>query len=442
MKPSREEEQSAFRGPTLAFLLPGHDAPVMSEESRDVTGPAGLHPNVWVASATSFLTDVSSEMILNVLPLFLANVLGVRIWAVGMVEGVADTTASLVKLYSGWLADRLRARKWLAVAGYTVSASAKPFYLVAASWGVVAGIRFGDRIGKGIRTAPRDALLADSAPPTKRGLVFGLHRAADTGGAVIGLLITVWLVHRVQGGGALLEQETFRRLVLWSLPPAFLAVALLAIGARDIGERASEGARPRVRLRGLGRPFAWFVTCSVLFQVGNSADAFLVLRAQERGLSVLGILWILVAFNVVYALVATPAGALSDRIGRKAVIATGWALYALCYAGFAVADKTWHVVVLYLVYGAYSGIAAGAAKALVPDLVPSHLRGLAYGGYAAAIGVVTLPASLLAGLLWEGIGSWQGLGPAAPFAFGAGTATLATVLLMVFVPAGVSDGSG
>ena len=404
----------------------------MTEDSK-APPEAPLHRNVWVASATSFLTDVSSEMILNVLPLFLANVLGVRIWAVGAVEGLADTTASVVKLWSGWLADRLRARKWLAVAGYAVSTSMKPLYLLANSWGAVAAIRWGDRIGKGIRTAPRDALLADSAPPGRRGLVFGLHRAADTGGAVVGLLITVWVVHRFQGESALLQEGTFRTLVRWSLLPAFAGVALLAVGARDI-RKPEEAERPRIRLRGLGRPFAGFVAASVIFQLGNSADAFLVLRAQERGLSVLGVLWVLVAFNVVYALIAAPAGALSDRIGRRAVILTAWLLYALCYAGFAVAASTWHVVGLYLVYGAYQGIAAGAAKALVPDLVPPHMVALAYGGYAAAIGVVTLPASLLAGVLWEGVGAWRGFGPAAPFAFGAVTAVLAMVVLLATVP--------
>jgi MFS family permease len=408
----------------------------MSKRSpaRSVNGGARLHRNVWVASATSFLTDVSSEMILNVLPLFLANVLGVRVWAVGAVEGLADTTASVVKLGSGWLADRLRARKWLAVAGYAVSTSMKPLYLLANSWGVVAAIRWGDRIGKGIRTAPRDALLADSSPPGQRGLVFGLHRAADTGGAVVGLLVTVWVVHRLQGESTLLEADTFRTLVKWSLLPAFVGVALLAAGARDIRRPEDATERPEIRLRGLGRPFVGFVVASAVFQLGNSADAFLVLRAQERGLSVSAVLWVLLAFNVVYAVVAAPAGALSDRIGRRAVIVTAWLLYAACYAGFAVADARWHIVAVYLVYGAYHGIAAGAAKALVSDLVPSHLVALAYGGYAAAIGVVTLPASLVAGVLWEGVGGWGGFGPAAPFAFGATTAVMATALLLATVP--------
>ena len=399
-------------------------------------GREPLHRNVWVASGTSFLTDVSSEMILNVLPLFLANVLGVRVWAIGAVEGLADTTASIVKLYSGWLSDRMQQRKWLAVCGYAISAMMKPFYLLATTWTIVAGIRWGDRVGKGVRTAPRDALLADSAPPGRQGLVFGLHRAADTGGAVVGLLITLWIVRQIQGDGALLEADTFRRLVLWSLVPAFLGVIVLAVGAKDISLPRPRADTPRFRIRGLGRGFGAFVACSVLFELGNSADAFLVLRAQERGMSVIDVLWVLLAFNVVYAAVAVPAGSLSDRVPRKWIVFASWCVYCVAYIGFAVASTVWHITVLYLFYGVYHGMVAGAAKALIADLVPSDMRGLAYGGYAAAIGLVSLPASVLAGVLWEGFGSWAGLGAAAPFAFGAATAGLAGILLVLTVPGG------
>ncbi|MYC90528.1 MAG: MFS transporter [Gemmatimonadetes bacterium] len=303
-----------------------------------------------------------------------------------------------------------------------------------------------------MRTAPRDALLADSTPAERRGLAFGLHRAADTAGAVIGIAVSIWVVQRVQGGGALLEAETFRTLVMWSLVTAFLGVAVLAVGARDVESRRRTGdapgdesarggaggrdgkGRPPPALRGLGRGFAAFVVCSVIFELGNSADAFLVLRAQERGLSVAGILWLLLAFNVVYTLVSTPAGSLADRIPRKRVVAGAWGLYALVYLGFALADTAVHVTVLYLLYGVYHGLAAGAAKALVADLVPAARRGTAYGGYAAAIGLATLPASVLAGVLWEGLFGWQGFGPAAPFVFGAVMAGVAGVVLLVAVP--------
>jgi len=280
-----------------------------------------------------------------------------------------------------------------------------------------------------------------ATPAGRRGLAFGLHRAADTAGAVVGIAVSIWVVRQVQGGGALLEAETFRNLVLWSLVPAFLGVAVLALGARDVA--AGDGAdpasdagagRPPLRLRGFGRGFAAFTTCSVVFELGNSADAFLVLRAQERGLSVVGILWLLLAFNVVYTLVSTPAGSLADRVSRKRMVAAGWGLYALIYLGFALADTAAHVTVLYLMYGCYHGLVAGAAKALVADLVPASRRGTAYGGYATAIGLATLPASLVAGVLWEGLFAWEGFGPAAPFVFGAAMAAVAAALLLVLVP--------
>lgn len=402
--------------------------------------PSGrpMHRNVWVTSGTSFLTDVSSEMLQNVLPLFLANVLGVRTWAVGVVEGLAEATASLLKLYSGHLSDRLGARKWLAVAGYGVSALSKPFYYIAASWSAVAGIRWADRVGKGVRTPPRDALLADSVASGRRGLAFGIHRGADTAGAVVGLLITIAVVDAVQGGGLLLQNETFRSLVLWSLVPAFLAVVLLAAGARDVPLEASDGQRrpPRIRFRGLGRGFGAFVAVSAIFALGNSSDAFLILRAQERGLELVPLLWTLLAFNFVYTVLSAPAGHLADLFPRKWVLLGGWLIYAGVYVGFALADSAVDAAVLFTVYGAYHGVVAGATKALITDLVPPSLRGTAFGTYHAVVGFTLLPASLLAGVLWEGAGAWQGFGPAAPFAFGAGTALAAAVLLVVLVPEG------
>lgn len=399
-------------------------------------GPAEqpLHRNVWVASGTSFLTDVSSEMLQNVLPLFLANVLGVRIWAVGAVEGLAEATASVLKLYSGRLSDRLRARKWLAVSGYGISAASKPFYYVAGTWGAVAGIRWADRVGKGVRTAPRDALLADSVGADRRGLAFGLHRAADTAGAVVGLLVTIWVVHALQGNAELLRRETFRTLVLWSLLPAFVAVVVLAVGARDIAVDDGAAPRPDIKFAGLGRGFLAFVACSAVFELGNSSDAFLILRAQERGLDVVSVLWILLGFNAVYTLVSVPAGSLADRVPRTWVLLGAWTVYAAVYLGFAVARTPVHVTALFLAYGAYHGLAAGAAKALIADLVRPQLLGTAYGTYHAVVGLLSLPASLLAGVLWEGVAAWPGLGPAAPFWFGAATAGAAGVLLVVLVP--------
>ena len=281
-----------------------------------------LPRNVWAVSLTSFLMDISSEMVLNILPLFLSNVLGVKTNVIGLIEVVAEATASLLKVFSGWLSDKLRARKWLAVAGYGLSSLAKPFFYVANSWGVVAGVRWADRVGKGVRTAPRDALVADSIDERHRGLAFGLHRAADTGGAVLGLIIALVVVWMAQRSNAVLGRATFQMVVLISLVPAFLAVLSLAIGAQDVPVKESPKA-PTISFRGLGRSFAIFMIIVGIFDLGNSSDAFLVLRASERGLNVVQVLGMLITFNLVYTLLSTPAGSLSDRIGRRKLIKIG-----------------------------------------------------------------------------------------------------------------------
>ncbi len=234
------------------------------DETRESRGLRSLPRNVWAVSLTSFFMDISSEMVLNIVPLFLANVLGVQTAIIGLIEGIAEATASLLKLFSGWLSDKIGGRKWVAVAGYAISAIAKPFFYIANSWGVVAVIRWADRVGKGVRTAPRDALVADSISPQQRGLAFGFHRAADTGGAVVGLLVALGIVWRTQAGGLRLDADTFRTVVLISLIPAFLAVLALAIGARDVTRRERLQA-PRITFAGLGRPFLVFMLIVGLF---------------------------------------------------------------------------------------------------------------------------------------------------------------------------------
>ncbi len=394
-------------------------------------GPRSLPRNVWAASFTSFFNDISSEMVINILPLFLANVLGVRTNVIGLIEGLAESTASLLKVFSGWLSDKLQGRKWLAVSGYALSTLSKPFFYVANSWLAVGAVRWADRVGKGIRTSPRDALVADSISEEQRGLAFGFHRAADTGGAVLGLLIalvTIWLAQR---GASELNEATFRTVVLISLVPAVLAVLSLAIGARDV-QVTERREPPRISFRGLGRRFMVFIIIVGIFDLGNSADAFLVLRAKERGLSIIGVLGMLITFNIVYTLVSTPAGSLSDRIDRRWVIIGGWLVYALIYLGFALAGRGWHIWVLYALYGVYYGLTHGVIKAMVADIVRPDLRGTAYGTYNAVVGVLDFPASLIAGVLWQGVGAWQGLGPSAPFLFG-GALALTAALLMGFV---------
>lgn len=390
--------------------------------------------NIWALSLTSFLRDVASEMLVHLLPLFLANVLGASTALIGLIEGVAETTASLMKIYSGWLSDKLGKRKGLTVAGYGLAALATPLLLIARSWPVVLIYRFVDRLGKGVRTAPRDALIADSITPERRGVAFGLHRAADTGGAFIGLLLAMWLVWRSQLGQWQLTAATFRSIVWWALIPATLAVLVVALGVKEvIKPRPVTASPPRFTLRGLGHRYQRFLLVMILFTLGNSTDAFLVLRAQSAGASVVMVLGMIAGFNLVYTLLATPAGALSDKIDRRKVVIGGWALYALVYLGFAWANQSWQFWALYALYGIYYAMTEGVAKALVADFAPAEQRGTAYGVYNAAVGLTVLPASVIAGILWQGLGPWAGLGPAAPFLFGSALALIAAMLLWRWV---------
>lgn len=397
--------------------------------STERTGLRALPRNVWVVTATSFLTDISSEMVFNLLPLFLANVLGVKTNVIGLIEGLAETTASLLKVFSGWLSDRLRQRKNLTVLGYGLSTLMKPLLYFVTSWPGVLVVRFADRVGKGIRTAPRDALIADSIEPRHRGLAFGLHRAGDTLGAMVGLIIALLVVLGTQSGAVTLSREVFQTIVLISIIPAGLAVLVLALGARDVPVTTTAARPPELSLRGMPPAFRRFLLIVALFTLGNSADAFLILRAQERGLSVAGVLGMLVTFNLVYALISGPAGALSDRVGRRRLILIGWTAYGLIYLGFALMTEAWQAWALYALYGLYYGTFEGAAKAYVADLVPAEQRGTAYGVYNAAVGLMALPASVIAGVLWQGVGGWTGFGAGAPFVFGAALALVALALL-------------
>lgn len=387
-------------------------------------GARGLPRNVWVVTLASFLTDVSSEMLTTLRPLFLSNVLGAGMELVGLVEGVAETTASVLKVGSGWLSDRFGQRKWLAVAGYAISTVSKPFLLLARSWVWVLAVSFGDRVGKGVRTAPRDALIADSTPASQRGLAFGIHRAGDTAGAVVGLLVALAVVSWTESQAVRLSRYAFMTLVALSVIPAVVAVVTLALGARDTPRSPPKNDAPSLKLAGLGHDFGRFLFVILVFTLGNSSDAFLVLRAQSSGLSVVGVLGMMICFNLVYTVVSGPAGGLSDRVGRRRLIVVGWLVYALIYLGFAKVTAGWQAWTLMTLYGVYYGTTEGVAKALVADLVRPEQRGVAYGVFNAAIGLAALPASLIAG------GLWQAFGPAAPFYFGAVMAALASLLLL------------
>lgn len=397
-------------------------------KSRQVLG---LNPNVFFLGLVSFLTDVSSEIIFTLLPLFLLNVLGAAPAVIGLIEGVADTTASLFRIFAGWLSDRVGKRKPLTVLGYGLSTAAKPFMYLASTWGMVLGVRFGDRMGKGIRSAPRDALVADSVTPQQRGKAFGLHRAMDTFGAVVGIITAAVVVFLWQGESLNLTRATYQQLVLVGIIPAVIAMLFFFL-VREPGRKAA-GQSPaaprgiRTLASGLERRFGIFLGIVFLFTLGNSSDAFLILRAQNLGNPVLTILLMLVLFNFVYASLSTPAGILSDRLGRKRIILLGWLIYALVYLGFALASVSWQLWLLFGLYGVYYGLAEGVSRAFVADLVPEEKRGTAYGLFHGVVGVTLLPASLIAGYLW------QVVNPAAPFFFGAAMAFLAMVGFLVLL---------
>jgi MFS family permease len=404
------------------------------EPTGSTSRKSKLSPNVIWLAVVSFFTDISSEMTLTTLPLFLTDVLGVRTTVVGLIEGLAETTASIMKIFSGYFSDRLGKRKWLTFAGYGLSAVAKPFLYLATGWGAVLGIRFADRLGKGIRTAPRDALIADSTAADRRGASFGLHRAGDSAGAFLGLVLAAVIVYASQQWGLAMTRETYQTLVLVGIIPAFIALGVLAFLVKEVATGRRQAALTSLSLKGFSPRFKAFLVIVILFTLGNSSDAFLLLRARNVGLSVFQVMLMLVAFNFIYTALSPPAGALSDRIGRNRLIVAGWVVYGLIYLGFGAAKAGWQIWALYAAYGIYYGLVEGTAKALVADIVPADKRGTAYGVYNAAVGLAAFPASFIAGLLWQGIGGWQGFGPSAPFYFGAALALTAVALLILWLP--------
>jgi len=392
----------------------------MSE--RYPSGPAtwrqGLTRNVVILGFVSLLNDAASEMIYPLLPVFLTSVLGAGPAALGMIEGIAESTASLLKLYSGYLSDRVKRRKGWIVAGYSISNVIRPLIAVAGSWVQVLALRFSDRVGKGLRTSPRDAMIADSTPPEFRGMAYGFHRAMDHGGAIVGPLLATGLL--------LLYHDSLSTVFLLSFIPGTLAIVLLLAGLREREAAPGAGGSAfsfRSAWTEMHGGFRKYLLIILIFTLGNSTDAFLLVRAQALGVPIALLPTIWVVLHVVKMAFSVPGGMLSDRLGRKRIIVAGWIVYALVYAGFSFASRQWHVWALFATYGIYFGLTEGAEKALVADLAPAHLRGSAFGLYHLTVGIGAFPASLLFGLVWERFGA------AAAFGMGAGLALLSSVML-------------
>ncbi len=383
----------------MALLL---DTMAFVRETRNMQLQNKFFPEiprtVWVLGFVSLLTDISSEMINSLLPLFLVSALGANVLTVGIIEGIAEATASVLKVFSGVLSDYLGHRKGLAVFGYGLSTFVKPLFAVASSPTGVFIARFGDRVGKGIRVAPRDALVADSTTSEVRGAAYGLRQSLDTIGAFLGPLTAFVLMAA--------SQNNFR-LVFWlALIPGFLAVALLTAGISEPTETQAKRSNPLQweALRSLGQKYWVLVAVALLFNLGNSSNAFLLLRAEQIGISASLIPLTFVVMNMAYSFSAYPIGILSDRLGRFGLLVSGFLLYALVYLGFAFAQAPWQVWGLFALYGLHLGMSKGLLLALVANSIPANLRGTAFGFLNLAVGIALLPASFLAGGLWETLG--------------------------------------
>jgi MFS family permease len=402
---------------------------------------AAIGGNVMMLGLVSLFTDLASEMIYPLLPVFFTGVvpMGVAPVYVGLMEGISESTASLVKILSGRLSDALRKRKALAVAGYTLSTAARPLLAIAAAgWHVIA-LRFWDRVGKGLRTAPRDALISDSIAADARGLAFSFHRAMDHVGAILGSVAAAAILYAQLGYGMWRgaagratspEMEAMRCLFLIALIPGLAAVITLAARVREVvPQRVRSVIAPARTGKRLPRRARLFVAIVTLFALGNSSDLFLLFYGRTKfqyGILQLVALWVVLHVSkVVFSL---PGGMLSDRWGRRPIIVTGWVVYAFVYLGMAVVRLPWVFWCLIAVYGFYYGMTEGVEKALISDFVPSESRGRAYGLYHGATGFAALPASLLFGVFWTV------LGPTVAFGIGAGLAAVAVVLLVMLLP--------
>lgn len=376
--------------------------------------------NVLGMGFISLMNDVASEMIYPLLPVFLTGVLHASAAAIGIIEGVAETTVSLIKYFAGLYSDRLRRRKPVFALGYGIANIVRPLVGLATSWHQVLLIRFADRVGKGVRSAPRDALLADSVEKENLGLAFGFQRTMDHVGALSGPLIATLLLY---------YGLTLRSIFLLAIVPGVITVVLAVYLVKERAHTGSGGVK-KISLSSIKDPgFMWYLVTVAVFTLGNSTDAFLLLKAQKAGVSVamLPLLWAMLHFSK--AAFSMPGGYLSDRLGRKPVIILGWFTYALVYAGFAWAGTGMAVWALFFAYGLYFGLCEGVEKAFVADLMPAQVRGSAYGAYSLAVSITALPASVIFGLVW------QAYGDRAAFLMGSGLA-LAASLMLLFVRAG------
>ncbi|MEO0704168.1 MAG: MFS transporter [Cyanobacteria bacterium J06649_5] len=374
-----------------------------------------IHPTVKALGWVSLFSDFSSKMVYPITPLFLTAVLGAPVWTVGVVEGIAESTASLLKLYSGWLSDRAGQRKPFALTGYGLGAVSKLGLALAGSWGAVLAARLLDRVGKGLRAAPRDALIAENCEPHQRGQAYGLHHSLETVGEVLGPLVGFVFL--------LLYAGNYRGVFILAFVPALVGVLVLLKWVTE--PKRGEGPRnpPKFTFQGLSPAYRQYLGVIVWFGLGNSSDAFLLVRSQDLGFSGSHLLLLYAAFNLMSVLLGLTIGRLSDRVGRKPLLMMGYGLFALVYVGFAIATSAVFIWILFIFYGLYTALTRGVQKALVADLVHAERRGAEIGTFHMLVGLAALPASLLAGFLYTQVSG------GAPFYFSSVMAALAAIAL-------------
>lgn len=379
----------------------------------------GINRVILIIGLVSLFTDLSSSMIVPILPIYLTTVLHIPLTSIGIIEGIAESTASILKLFSGWITDRFGKHKLLMLIGYGLSNLTKPFFAISGSWSQVLLIRFSDRFGKGIRTSPRDALLADATTKEDRGKSFGFRRALDALGAALGPLVAFGILAIYAGN--------YQLVFLLSVIPGAISLLLIIFFLKEKESISSiKRSLPKIKFKQMNRRFLAFSFISTLFAVGNFSDAFLALRAQDAGMIIALIPLAFFTLNLSSSIFSMPVGILSDRIGRRPVLISGFFIFAIIYLGFGIASSVTWIWVLFILYGLYYAFTDGIQKAYIADIVPEGQRGTAMGTFNALTGMAVLPASIIAGYLW------QSFGPEVAFGVSSGIAILAAVLMLIF----------
>ncbi len=393
------------------------------KQERDHSG----FRNIVFLGLVSFFADTSSEMVYPLIPLYLTAAFGTTPVLVGMIEGIAESVASLLKVFSGYVSDKYAHKKPIAFCGYAAGLFYKLALLFAGSWAGILGARVIDRVGKGIRTAPRDVMVSESADKEHMGKAFGIHKALDMAGSAVGILLSYFLLKNL-GDGA------YKTVFAVSIVPILFALGMFPfIQEKKEPRQVKERERFWKNIHGLNGNLKLYLLIVFLFTLGNSSNTFLLLRANDIGFSSTDVILLYFVYNLTSALLAVPFGKRSDRVGRKKVLIAGYVLFSLVYLGFAFATSKWLLVAIFVLYGFYTAMVAGVERAFIAEIAPAHLKGTMLGLHSTLVGIALFPASLIAGVLWEAVG------PYAPFVFGAALSALAALLLGLFFQRGKSS---